>query len=185
VQPQPELSRQVATPRAVSPRELRQALGAFATGVTVITVGGDTPHGMTANSFTSVSLEPPLVLVCVERDAVMHSRLLVASGFGVSVLAHHQQAVARYFADRHRPLGHAQFESFDWAPGPLTGAPRLAGALAYFECEQWRSYDGGDHTIFVARLLSLDRRSAGQPLLFLDGKFRTLDDNRPLGSEET
>jgi len=153
---------------------LRRAFGAFATGVTVVTVGGGTPHAMTANSFTSVSLDPPLVLVCVDRGAVMH-RVLDATGyFAVSVLGADQEAVAKHFADRWRPLGMAQFEGIDWRPGRMTGAPLITGAIAAFECEVWRTYDGGDHTIFVGSLLSVERPVEAEGLLFLQGRFRYL-----------
>jgi flavin reductase (DIM6/NTAB) family NADH-FMN oxidoreductase RutF len=166
------------TPEQVDAKVLRGAFGAFATGVTVVTTGGKSPHGMTANSFASVSLDPPLLLVCVDRDAVMH-RTLVASGtFGVSVLAAHQEPVARHFADRWRPLGLAQFDAVDWLPGRRTGAPMIDGAVAHFECELWRSYDGGDHTIFIGRLLSLDRPAEDEALLFVQGRFRQLDPER-------
>lgn len=154
--------------------QLRRAFGAFATGVTVVTVAGDTPHGMTANSFTSVSLDPPLVLVCVGRSAIMHGLLVEASHFGVSVLAAHQEAVARHFASRWRPTGIAQFDTVDWRPGRLTGVPLINGALAHLECELWRSYDGGDHTIFVGSLLSLARPADQDALLFFHGQFRQL-----------
>jgi len=154
---------------------LRRTLGAFATGVTVVTVGGANPHGMTANSFTAVSLDPPLVLICVGRDAVMHGLLLRSETFGVSVLASHQEAAARHFADRRRPLGRAQFDAVNWLPGELSGAPLLAEAAAQLECAVWRTYDGGDHTIFLGRLLSLDRRPDAEVLLFLNGRFEQLD----------
>jgi flavin reductase (DIM6/NTAB) family NADH-FMN oxidoreductase RutF len=150
---------------------LREAFGAFATGVTVVTAGGGQPHGMTANSFTAVSLDPPLLLVCIERDAVMHAVLSDTGVFGVSVLAADQEEVARYFANRRRPLGAAEFEPVEWQPGELTGTPMIAGALAHFECAVWRSYDGGDHTIFLGTLLSLDRRTGDDALLFACGKF--------------
>jgi len=150
---------------------LRQAFGAFATGVTVVTVGGHAPHGMTANSFTSVSLDPPLVLVCIERSAIMHRSLSAAGCFGVSVLAAHQENIARHFADRWRALGHAQFEPVDWRPGRLTGVPLIGGTLARFECELWRSYDGGDHTIFTGKLLTLEWAPDDDTLLFFRGKF--------------
>lgn len=156
-------------------KRLRHSFGAFATGVTVVTVGGGTPHGMTANSFTTVSLDPPLVLVCVGRDAVMHRSLAASGHFGVSVLAGHQESVARHFADRRRPLGRGQFEYVDWLPGALTGAPLIAGALATFECELWRSYDGGDHTIFVGALLSHERQVEENALLFVHGRFGQLN----------
>lgn len=154
-------------------RTLRRMFSAFATGVTVVTCGGPTPHGMTANAFSSVSLDPPLVLVCVDRAAVMHGSLFDAEFFGVSVLAADQEAVARHFADRRRPLGMTQFESVDWVPGERTGVPLIADALAAFECRRWRGYDGGDHTIFVGRLLSASRRDP-DALVFHDGRFRRL-----------
>ncbi|MEV8513848.1 flavin reductase family protein [Dactylosporangium sp. NPDC051484] len=153
------------------PALLRQVYGAFATGVTVVTVGGDTPHAMTANSFSTVSLDPPLILVCVGRDALMHDVLAGSGRFAVSVLAAHQEPVARYYADRSRPLGRQQFDFTDWLPGRCTDAFLLAGATAHFECELWRSYDGGDHTVFVGRLLAT-RRFSEDALLFLCGKFR-------------
>jgi flavin reductase len=155
-------------------RTLRRGYGTFATGVTIVTVGGPTPHGMTANSFTAVSLDPPLILVCVDRRTVMHTVLMETDEFGISVLAAHQEGVARYFADHRRPLGSRQFDTdtVDWWPGRVTGAPLISGALAHFECEVWRSYDGGDHTIFIGRLLSLDHRPDEDALLFLSGRFR-------------
>jgi len=157
---------------------LRRALGAFATGVTVVTVGGANPHGMTANSFTSVSLDPPLVLVCVGRDAVMHHSLLASRCFGVSVLAADQEPVARHFANRWRPLGLAQFDAVDWRPGRLTGTPLITGALAHFECGLWRAYDGGDHTIFVGSLLSVERYESQDAVLFHHGRFHQITAER-------
>jgi flavin reductase (DIM6/NTAB) family NADH-FMN oxidoreductase RutF len=154
-------------------KALRRALGTFATGVTVVTTGGAQPHGMTANSFTSVSLDPPLVLICVGRDAVMHQILTAAGSFGISVLAAGQEAVARHFANRWRPLGLAQFDTVNWLPGRRTGAPLIEDAAAHFECELWRTYDGGDHTIFIGRLISVDQR-ADDALLFVQGRFSEL-----------
>lgn len=171
VQPMPAV--ELADPLA-----LRQAFGTFVTGVTVVTVGGLTPHGMTANSFTAVSLDPPLVLVCVDRTAIMHGRLAETGSFAVSVLAADQEKVARYFADRRRPMGGAQFDAVTWRPGRCTGAPLISGALAHFECALWRSYDGGDHTIVLGGLLSAERRSEEAALreetalLFVSGQFR-------------
>lgn len=156
------------------PKVLRRAFGMFATGVTVVTVGGERPHGMTANSFTSVSLNPPLVLLCVDRAAVMHGRLIEVGQFGISVLGGDQEKVARYFADRQRPEGAAQFDSVDWHPGRITGAPMITGALAHFECALWRTYSGGDHTIFLGNLLSLDGRAESEALLFFQGRFREI-----------
>jgi flavin reductase (DIM6/NTAB) family NADH-FMN oxidoreductase RutF len=154
------------------PKLLRRAFGTFATGVTVVTVGGGTPHGMTANSFTSVSLDPPLVLVCVDRDAVMHGVLTAAGYLGISVLGTHQEGVARHFANRWRPFGMAQFDCVDWTPGEVTGAPLIDDAVAHFECRVWRTYDGGDHTIFLSSVVSLGWQADGEALVFVNGKFR-------------
>ncbi|WP_433496307.1 flavin reductase family protein [Sphaerimonospora sp. CA-214678] len=170
----PTLREPVPVPDTADPKSLRRALGTFATGVTVVTTGGAVPHAMTANSFTSVSLDPPLVLVCVDRCAVMHRHLAASGRFGVSVLADDQEAEARHFADGSRALGAAQFDGVGWRPGRVTGAPLLTGALAWFECELWRSYDGGDHTIFVGRVLSLDRRRDRDALLVFRGGFRQI-----------
>ncbi|WJK43249.1 flavin reductase family protein [Solwaraspora sp. WMMA2056] len=162
----------------LDPGALRQVFGTFATGVTVVTVGGGQPHGMTANSFASVSLDPPLVLICVDRQAVMHECLVSAGAFAVSVLAADQEPVARHFANRWRPLGQAQFDAVAWRPGPASGAPLIDGALAHLECGLWRAYDGGDHTIFTGRLLSAIRHGDDEPMLFLRGRFRQLDPRR-------
>jgi flavin reductase (DIM6/NTAB) family NADH-FMN oxidoreductase RutF len=156
------------------PVRLRRALGSFATGVTVVTVGGSSPRGMTANSFTSVSLDPPLVLLCVGNDAVMNRVLAGTDTFAVSVLGAGQEDVARHFADRSRPVGAAQFDAVDWLPGRAGGAPLIAGAAAHFECARWRAYDGGDHTIHVGRVLALDALPGREPLVFHHGRFRRL-----------
>ncbi|HEY3734438.1 MAG TPA: flavin reductase family protein [Streptosporangiaceae bacterium] len=164
---------------AADAKLLRRVFGAFPTGVTVVTVGGQVPHAMTANSFTSVSLDPPLVLVCVERSAIMHESLSTEGIFGVSVLAAHQEDVARHFANRWRTLGAVQFEAVDWHPGRLTGAPLITDARARFECELWRSYDGGDHTIFIGKLLSLEWSAEhDDALLFFRGQFGQISRDR-------
>lgn len=157
------------SPRAA---ELRAAFGAFATGVTVVTVGGPDARGMTANAFTSVSLDPALLLVCVDRSATMHAALRAGELFAISVLGAGQERIARHFADPRRPDGLAQFDPVPWSPGPRTGAPLLDGALAWFECRLWRCYDGGDHSIVVGRLLAQETGPGREPLLFHAGALR-------------
>ncbi len=161
-------------PRHMDPASLRDVMARFATGVTVLTVGGEHGHGMTANAFSSVSLDPPLALCCVARPARIHEALLSTRRFGVSLLAADQQHVARYFADRTRPQGMAQFDAVDWTPGPGTGAPLLTGALAWLECELTEVYPGGDHSIFLGRVLTSHRGPAREALLFFSGSYHRL-----------
>ncbi|ATE55380.1 flavin reductase family protein [Actinosynnema pretiosum] len=163
-----------ATP-LVSRPALREVMRGFATGVTVLTTAGRSTHGMTANAFSSVSLTPPLVLCCVARTALMHAAIVEEGEFAVSVLAQAQEHVARYFADRSRPQGAAQFDGVGWRPGERTGAPLLAGALAWLECRVAHAYDGGDHTVFVGEVLSAAcAPDDGEPLLFFGGRYRKL-----------
>jgi flavin reductase (DIM6/NTAB) family NADH-FMN oxidoreductase RutF len=156
---------------APQPISLREVMGQFATGITVITAGGEHAHGMTANAFTSVSLEPPLVLCCVARTARIHESILRARNFAISVLDATQRDLARYFADRNRPKGPAQFDLVDWIPGPNTGVPLLAGSLAWVECELHQVYHGGDHSIFLGKVLQASRGSEGEALLFFGGGY--------------
>lgn len=145
-------------------RAYRNALGRFATGVTVVTTAVDGGiHGMTANAFTSVSLDPPLVLVSVAMEARMHAYLLQTIRFGVSVLSEDQQVVALNFAGR--PQEGLQ-PAFLWR----SGVPLLANALAHFICGVQTSYPGGDHTLFLGRVEDLWYRD-GSPLTFYRGRF--------------
>ncbi|MEU2249392.1 flavin reductase family protein [Streptomyces sp. NPDC019224] len=158
----------------IDPRELRGIFGRFATGITVVTAGRGEPRGMTANSFTSVSLSPPQVLVCVMRDASMHEVILEHHAFVVSVLSDRQERLARHFADSRRPRGAQEFASVDATPGPATGVPVLDGALAWFECELSAVYDGGDHSIFLGEVLNVGHGADEDALLFYAGAFRRL-----------
>ncbi len=145
-------------------REFRNALGRFATGVTVVTTRvGDGVHGMTANAFTSVSLDPPLVLVSVANQARMHRHLVENPRFGVNVLSEDQLAYAWNFAGR--PQEGLQ-PSFLWRHE----VPLLTNALAHFVCAVETSYPGGDHTLFLSRVEDLWQRD-GSPLTFYRGRF--------------
>jgi flavin reductase (DIM6/NTAB) family NADH-FMN oxidoreductase RutF len=154
--------------------ELRDVFGMFATGITVLTAGQDSPHGMTANSFTSVSLEPPLVLVCVLRTARMHQAILDSGAFGVSMLAAGQEHIARYFASPTRPIGGGEFAMVDWAPGPHTGSPIVSDNIAWLDCSLTDVFDGGDHSIFLGRVLGLGRSRNSGALMFYRGSFHRL-----------
>lgn len=161
-------------PRRRDPAEgvaLRTVFGRFATGVTVLAAGTQTPRGMTANSFTSVSMEPPLILVCVNRNASIHQTVLESGAFAVSMLSARQEHVARYFADHKRPRGTAEFGAVGWSPGPSTGAPVIDGSLAWLDCRLAAAYDGGDHAIFVGSVLASGCGPAHDALLFYGGRF--------------
>jgi flavin reductase (DIM6/NTAB) family NADH-FMN oxidoreductase RutF len=151
--------------------ELRSVLGRFATGVTVLTAGRHEPRAMTANSFTSVSLAPPLVLVCVARSAAVHAAVLAEGSFAVSVLAAGQQHLARRFADPGRPRGPREFDGVDTFRGPHTDVPLLAGALAWIECALTAVHDGGDHSILLGSVLGSAPGNPAEPLLYFRGGF--------------
>ncbi|MFJ4910116.1 flavin reductase family protein [Streptomyces sp. NPDC093249] len=160
---------------AARPATLREVMSLFATGVTVLSVGGDAIHGMTANAFTSVSLAPPSVLCCVAHSAVMYKAITSAGHFGVSIMEAGQEGLARFFADKKRPLGPDQFTGVDWAPGPRTGAPLLKGALAWLECELSGAHDIGDHTVFIGDVVGSSRGDGADGLLFFGGAFHRAD----------
>jgi flavin reductase len=164
-------------PTEPTSREFRDSVGMFTTGITVVTARSERfGHGMTANAFASVSLDPLLVLVCVVKDAMMHKVLDEVGRFAVSVLAGDQEDLARYFSDSGRPTGMAQFLPVAWRPGPVTGAPLLEGALAWLECDVEAAYDGGDHSVFLGRARWVDRSPDGRdPLLYFGGDYRRLE----------
>lgn len=150
--------------------ELRAAFGRFPTGVAVMTtrsVAGD-PVGVTANSFTSVSLDPPLILWCLGRRAPSAAHFTPGVVFAVNVLAAGQAELSRQFA---RPAPD-KFAGVSWSAGP-EGVPLLDGVSAAFVCRTHACYDGGDHTILVGEVLD-HRRSPAEPLLFHAGGYRRL-----------
>lgn len=161
------------------PGSLRKVLGLFPTGVTVVTAHASTPCGMTANAFTSVSLDPPSVLVCVNRKAALYRAVVEAGSFAVSVLAADQEDAARYFANHARPRGAAELGAVSWTPAPLTGTPVLDGALAWLDCDLTTSYDGGDHEIFLGTVLASGFGAPGGALVFFGGAFRQLHPGNP------
>jgi flavin reductase (DIM6/NTAB) family NADH-FMN oxidoreductase RutF len=130
---------------------------------------------MTANAFTSVSLDPPQVLCCVAHSAVMHRAISGSAHFAVSVLRAEQEATARYFADKARPLGPAQFATVGWRPGPRSGAPLISGSLAWLECELTEAHASGDHTIFIGTVLGASCGDDGHGLLFFGGGFHRIE----------
>ena len=153
------------------PRTLRDALGCFATGVTVVTCldGDGAPVGLTVNSFTSVSLDPPLLLVCIDRKAASAAALASASHFAVNVLQTGQQPASIRFSTRHED----RFGPNDWSAGEL-GAPVLKASLSVFECEAHAVHEGGDHHILLGKVIKATFDAALDPLLYFRGRYRRL-----------
>jgi flavin reductase (DIM6/NTAB) family NADH-FMN oxidoreductase RutF len=155
------------------PRSFRQALGCFATGITVVTsVGLDGEYlGFTANSFNSVSLDPPLVLFSLDRGAYSLKAFEAAGVFAINILREDQEAVSIAFA---RALS-SKWEGVRteiWQ----TGSPILVDALASFDCETTSMHDGGDHVIFVGRVLRLRAGVDGRPLIYFRGAYRQINE---------
>jgi flavin reductase (DIM6/NTAB) family NADH-FMN oxidoreductase RutF len=160
---------------SVTSAEFREALGCFATGVTVITVDYEGQvQGMTANAFASVSLDPPLVLVCVDHRARTHAHLHAKKRFGVNVLSEDQQVISEYYARAAQDHGHAEREAGARFDRTTHGTPVLNGALAYLECRLHTAQDAGDHTIFIAEVEEVVVRE-GNPLLYYRARYRTIE----------
>jgi flavin reductase (DIM6/NTAB) family NADH-FMN oxidoreductase RutF len=154
-------------PTTIDEARFRQVLGRFATGVTVVTgMAGGAPVGLAVNSFTSVSLEPALVAFCVGQRSRTWPRLRTAGTFCVNILAEDQEALSRAFAGRPPD----RFLGVGWRPG-RSGAPVLAGVLAWIECTVEAEHVAGDHMIVVGRIDDLDVGHEGRPLVFYRGGY--------------
>ena len=158
----------------VTSKLFRRVMGHFPTGITVVTVEREPGqvHGMTANSFTSVSLDPPLVSICVDEESRLLSFLKTQRRFGVSILKDSQQALSEHFATGEQGPG-ADVRlgiRYRWT---ASGIPVLEDALAHLTCNVVSEYLAGDHTIFLGEVESVDV-GEGQPLLFFRGKYRGL-----------
>jgi flavin reductase (DIM6/NTAB) family NADH-FMN oxidoreductase RutF len=153
-------------------KAFRQALGAFPTGVAVVTATTDAePVGITVNSFTSVSLEPPLVLWCLKKDSQRYASFVEALGYTISILGTEHETVSSRLARQgeHRLRDLALLET-------ALGPPALADALAVFECKAHAMHEGGDHMILIGEVLRFHRRDAGAPLVFHRGRYGALSE---------
>jgi flavin reductase (DIM6/NTAB) family NADH-FMN oxidoreductase RutF len=158
----------------LSPFEFRKALGHFTTGVTVITVEREPGkiHGMTANSFTSVSLDPMLILVCVDKSAKMLHLLEKKKRFGISILKAGQEAISEYFAKREHSVEAEQRLGIHFRPTP-SGASVIDGTLLQMGCTVVAAHVAGDHTIFVGEVEDAEVHE-GEPLLYFHGEYRRI-----------
>jgi flavin reductase (DIM6/NTAB) family NADH-FMN oxidoreductase RutF len=152
-------------------KAFRNALGAFPTGIAVVTAAGaDTHVGITVNSFTSVSLDPPLVLWCIDRKSARYPTFAAALGFTISILASGHREVSSRLAKS----GEHSLDGVALAPTEL-GPPALADALAVFECARENVWDAGDHAVLIGRVLRFARHdSAGAPLIYFRGRYSAL-----------
>lgn len=158
----------------VSEDDLREVSGQFATGVTVVTVdASNEKHGMTVNSFASVSLDPPLVLFNADMDTDSHDLVAETEHYAVNILSKDQEWVSNRFAGEHKEMDDP-FEDIDYTT-EATGAPILSDSLAYIDCTLWESYDGGDHTIYVGEVQDLEVLNGDEdPLTFFRGDYETI-----------
>ena len=162
---------------AVDPLAYRQAAGRLPTGILVVATTLDgTDHAMTVSAFSSVSLDPLLVLFCAEKIARFHDTVLAAGFWSVSVLGEDSEKISRWLATRGRPLD-GQLDGIDHHAGPVTGAPVLADALGALECRTTAVHDGGDHSIVVGEVIGvIEPKRDGRPLIHYSGRYRTLND---------
>lgn len=160
----------------ISADDFRRVLGHFATGVTVITVRDPDgrPTGLTASAFTSVSLEPPLILVCVDHKAQSYPSLIVSKTFAVNILSLEQEAISRRFATTKIEN---KFEGVAFTLSAL-GLPLIDSALAQLECATVNIYPEGDHSIFVGRVERVGSNS-GLPLVYYRGRYDRLSGATP------
>ncbi|MDE1900508.1 MAG: flavin reductase family protein [Alphaproteobacteria bacterium] len=151
----------------------RQTMGCFATGIAVVTAHNDKfgAFGLTVNSLTSVSLDPPLILFCIDKNASLHAAFRRADRFAVNILAAGQEDVSRHFASRHH---HGQPKKI-WDK-PQGETPILRGTLGWLLCRRHKLYAGGDHTIIVGEVVDLRKRpGAKEPLVYFHGRYRGLE----------
>jgi flavin reductase (DIM6/NTAB) family NADH-FMN oxidoreductase RutF len=157
-------------------RDFRNVLGSFASGVTVITTRGpEGAYGMTATAFSSVSLDPPLVLTCVMTPSEGADAIQANGIFAVNILSAHQEPISNYFASKSRPKGAEAFKEVPHKP-LATGAPIIEGVASYLDCVLNSTYEAGDHLIFVGEVVALGLLEGVPPLLFHGGGYRFVRD---------
>ena len=160
----------IALSSHLDPNLFKRACSLFATGITIATTcdADGRPHGLTANSFSSVSLEPPLVLVCIATKSAVHEAFFTSKSFGINILSEDQRSLSDKFA----VPGKDRFQGVFWTPGPL-GSPWLECALAHFDCRTVERHPAGDHTIFLGEVSAL-KTAEGAPLLYFASRYHSI-----------
>jgi flavin reductase (DIM6/NTAB) family NADH-FMN oxidoreductase RutF len=160
--------------REFTSRDFRDAVGGFATGVNVITTQGeDHAYGMTASAFSSVSLDPPLILICIGTSAAGSDMVRRNGVFAVNILSMEQEPLSRFFASKDRPRGRDAFRAVAHRQD-VTGSPILEGAAGYLDCKVHAEHEAGDHVIFIGEVLAIAADPSVEPLLFHGGQYRAL-----------
>lgn len=154
----------------ITPEVMRATMGAFCSGVVVVTALGDEPLGFTCQSFVSLSMDPPLVSISPARSSSSWPKIREVGTFAINVLAADHAHLSRQFA----VSGEDKFAGVDWTPTPL-GSPILRGVSAWVECSLWREYDGGDHTIAIGEVAGLGHDINRNPLLYHRGVYPHAD----------
>lgn len=156
--------------------QYRDVLARFASGVVVVTTGSSGEqggfHGVTVSAFCSVSIEPSLILACIDREIQSHDLIAQAPVFAVNILSREQSFLAEQFSGR-TPLADPDFSRVPHRIGRL-GVPLIEQSVAWIECRTWARYDGGDHTIFVGEVVALETGSQDDPLIYFDRSFTEL-----------
>jgi flavin reductase (DIM6/NTAB) family NADH-FMN oxidoreductase RutF len=151
---------------------LKQAMRVYPQGVTVVTTDLDGPKGLTVSSFTSVSLNPPLVLISIAKGSALHNTLRDAKAYAVNFLAEDQKSVSDRFAGRTQAKD--RFDGIKFAKG-TTGSPIISGARVALECRAWKVYDGGDHSILVGEVVSAKALNSKRPLVYYSQQYTTTE----------
>lgn len=170
----------VPTASPIDARRFRDALGHYASGITIVTGhDGHEPIGFTCQSFYSVSVDPPLVSFSVMKTSTTYPRIAPTGRFAVNVLSRDQTDVSAQFARK----GTDKWAGVDWSPA-ASGNPVISGTLMWVDCELWAEYDAGDHLIVLGRVVELcpEQWHAGEPLLFFKGRYRHLREIEDLAS---
>jgi flavin reductase (DIM6/NTAB) family NADH-FMN oxidoreductase RutF len=154
---------------ALDVARLKAVMGHFATGVTIVAgMDGDEPHGFTAQSFHSLSMDPPLILVCPGKSVASWPHIRTGGTFCVSILSREQESACMAFASKTAD----KFGATTWRPSPVTKSPMIDGALAWIDCKLHAEHDGGDHTVVIGRVLDVEINDLEQqPLLFYRAGF--------------
>ena len=158
----------------IDPDIFRQVMSQFATGITIVTTAaGEEIHGLTVNSFCSVSLDPPLVLVCIDKNAQSHDLIAQGKNFAVNILLATQERLARRFAANNLPAG-GRFAGIELRT-EITGAPVFQESMGWLDCKLLASYPGGDHTIYVGEVVALGKGQGQTPLLYFSSAYHQFE----------